>query len=113
MFQTKHPLHLSGNSPPDHQRPEPIRSRRQKTSAAYPSGYCPPDDQRPARSWLRVQAAADYLSLGVSTLNKLRTYGGGPRYAKLGHTVVYDPADLDAWADQRKVRSTSERARTA
>jgi hypothetical protein len=46
-------------------------------------------------------------------LNKLRTYGGGPRYAKLGAVVVYDPADLDAWAAERKVRSTSEPVRAA
>ena len=35
------------------------------------------------------------------------------RYAKLGHTVVYDPADLDVWATERKVRSTSEPVRAA
>ena len=63
--------------------------------------------------WLRVGFAAAYLGIGIGTLNKLRTYGGGPRYAKLGHTVVYDPADLDAWATERKVRSTSEPLRAA
>jgi hypothetical protein len=58
-------------------------------------------------------AAAAHLGIGVGTLNKLRTYGGGPPYAKLGHTVVYDPADLDAWAIERKVRSTSQPVRVA
>ena len=65
------------------------------------------------RRWLRVPDAADHLGIGVGTLNKLRTYGGGPRYAKLGAVVVYDPADLDAWAAERKVRSTSEPVRAA
>lgn len=69
--------------------------------------------ERPKRGWLRVGAAAMYLGVGVGTLNKLRTYGGGPPYAKLGHTVVYDPIDLDAWANERKVRSTSEPVRAA
>jgi predicted DNA-binding transcriptional regulator AlpA len=79
----------------------------------HPSDH---DDRRAAslaseklrHGWLRVGCAAAYLGIGVGTLNKLRTYGGGPRYSKLGHTVVYDSADLDAWATERKVRSTSE-----
>ena len=73
----------------------------------------PMQRNEPARRWLRVAPAAAYLGVGIGTLNKLRTYGGGPRYAKLGHTVVYDPADLDAWAAERKVRSTSEPVRAA
>ena len=28
-------------------------------------------------------------------MNKLRTYGGGPRYFKLDHCVVYEISDLD------------------
>jgi len=60
-----------------------------------------------------VGLAAVHLGIGVGTLNKLRTYGGGPRYAKLGHTVVYDPTDLDAWATERKVSITSEPVRVA
>jgi predicted DNA-binding transcriptional regulator AlpA len=59
-------------------------------------------------TWLRVPAAAAHLGLGVSTLNKLRLTGGGPRFAKLTSVVVYDLADLDRWARERKVRSTSE-----
>jgi hypothetical protein len=63
------------------------------------------------RAWLRVGPAAAYLGVGVGTLNKLRISGAGPPYAKLGHVVVYHPDDLDAWACERKVRSTSERVR--
>ena len=66
-----------------------------------------------ARRWLRVREAATYLGVGIGTLNKLRTYGGGPRYAKCGHVVIYDIFDLDAWAAERKVRSTSEPVRAA
>jgi predicted DNA-binding transcriptional regulator AlpA len=63
------------------------------------------------RRWLRVQQAARYLGIGAGTLNKLRCWGGGPRFAKLGHIVVYDTADLDAWVAARKVGSTSEPVR--
>jgi len=65
------------------------------------------------RRWLRVTAAAAYLGIGVGTLNKLRVAGGGPRYAKLSATVIYDVADLDDWLVARKVRSTSETGRVA
>ena len=64
---------------------------------------------QPTRRWLRVASAADHLGIGVGTLNKLRVWGGGPAYSKLGATVVYDVADLDAWAAARKVRSTSQK----
>jgi predicted DNA-binding transcriptional regulator AlpA len=71
-------------------------------------------DSKPTpRRWLRVDDAAAFLGIGVGTLNKLRTYGGGPPYAKLGHVVAYDPADLDAWASERKVCSTSQPVRVA
>ena len=62
----------------------------------------------PTRRWLRVRAAAAHLDVGVGTMNKLRIYGGGPPYSKLGAIVVYDVADLDRWAEERKVSSTSQ-----
>jgi predicted DNA-binding transcriptional regulator AlpA len=55
-----------------------------------------------------VAEAASRTGLSVSTLNKLRVFGGGPTFVKLGRRVVYDPADLDAWLAARKRRSTSE-----
>ena len=73
----------------------------------------PPAAPTGAVRWLRVRQAAAHLCIGVGTLDKLRIYGGGPRYAKLGHTIVYAATDLDAWAEARKVSSTSERVRTA
>lgn len=58
---------------------------------------------------LRVSAAAEHLGLSVSTLNKYRVYGGGPRFAKLGpRVVVYDVADLDVWANEGRAASTSD-----
>lgn len=58
---------------------------------------------------LRAPAAADYLGLSASTLAKMRLRGDGPVYMKAGPRVVlYDRADLDAWLDSRKRRSTSE-----
>lgn len=57
---------------------------------------------------LSVKEAAGRLSVSPSYLNKLRLTGGGPAYVKLGARVGYDPADLSAWVDAQKRRSTSE-----
>ncbi|MBK1793546.1 helix-turn-helix domain-containing protein [Devosia sp. WQ 349] len=46
---------------------------------------------------IRVRAAAEYVGLSKSTLDKHRHYGTGPRYYKLGRSVVYAVSDLDAW----------------
>lgn len=60
------------------------------------------------RRRLRTREAAAYVGLSPSTLEKLRLTGTGPLYSKLGKVVVYDPIDLDAWADARKRTSTSD-----
>lgn len=61
-----------------------------------------------ARRMLRTQEAAEYCGSSVSTFEKLRLYGGGPRYVKLGRRVVYDPADLDTWLAANRRTSTSD-----
>ncbi len=67
-------------------------------------------DNRAGRRWLRSRRAAKHLGVGESTLAKLRCYGGGPPFVKLGNTVIYDIEDLDAFAEARKVRNTSDQA---
>ena len=56
--------------------------------------------------------AAAHLRLGVATLNKLRTYGGGPKFSKLWPVVVYD-SPTRCLGRARKVRNTSEPVRAA
>ena len=54
------------------------------------------------------------LRIAKSTLAKLRVLGGGPTFRKFGNRVLYDPTDLDAWAEaklSKRVTSTSELAR--
>ncbi|GMB82858.1 hypothetical protein NN6n1_36410 [Shinella zoogloeoides] len=62
------------------------------------------------RRMLRTDDAANYVGVSASTLNKLRLAGGGPEYIKLGKSVVYDPADLDAWLASNRRSSTSAAA---
>jgi predicted DNA-binding transcriptional regulator AlpA len=49
------------------------------------------------RKMLNAPEAAAYCGSSASTFAKLRLYGGGPRFVKLGRRVVYDPIDLDEW----------------
>jgi len=58
---------------------------------------------------LDTLAGARRLNLSKSTLEKLRVFGGGPPFLKLGRLVRYRVEDLDAWMNARLVGSTSER----
>lgn len=57
---------------------------------------------------LNTREAAQYVRLGKPTLERFRISGEGPHYCKLGGAVRYRKADLDAWLESRRVRSTSE-----
>ena len=57
---------------------------------------------------LRTADAAAYCASSKSTFEKYRLTGVGAPYSKLGRVVVYDIADLDAWLESKKRRSTSE-----
>lgn len=57
---------------------------------------------------LMTREAAIYVRLSKPTLERYRTSGGGPKFAKLGAAVRYRKADLDAWLESRLVGSTSE-----
>jgi excisionase family DNA binding protein len=57
---------------------------------------------------MTVQEAAEILRLSVSTLNKWRVAGGGPRFVRMGARVRYRPSDLNKYVDERTKRSTSE-----
>ncbi len=49
--------------------------------------------------------AAKYLSVSIAWLKKARCEGKGPHYVKIGRTVVYKLADLDAFLNAHSVRS--------
>ena len=48
------------------------------------------------------------LGLSISTLAKMRLYGTGPAYSKLGRRVVYRPEELETWITANRFQSTSE-----
>ena len=56
---------------------------------------------------LRTPQAASYLGLSSSFLEKLRVYGGGPSFYKLGRAILYRSIDLDVWLESHRRESTS------
>jgi predicted DNA-binding transcriptional regulator AlpA len=73
------------------------------SNAASISSQCPAPGQNEI---MKPADAAIYLRLSRSTLAKLRLYGTGPRYTKVGRAVRYRRADLDAWINARYAGST-------
>jgi excisionase family DNA binding protein len=60
-------------------------------------------------AFLTPKEAADYLRVSKSYLDKLRVYGGGPKFLRFGkRKVLYCKSDLDLWATERRYGSTSE-----
>ena len=61
-----------------------------------------------SEAYLTPREAAEYLRSSPSTLAKLRVYGGGPHFCRIGKAIRYRRSDLDAFMSARRVRSTSE-----
>jgi predicted DNA-binding transcriptional regulator AlpA len=69
---------------------------------------------RPQARVLRTPAAAEYVGLSDSTLEKFRLTGEGPQFVRIGvRAVGYRIEDLEAWLAKRVRRSTSEGAAEA
>lgn len=57
---------------------------------------------------LRTPEAAQFLGLSASTLEKMRSTGGGPKFIRLGGRAVgYDITDLDEWLDAQRTKSST------
>jgi hypothetical protein len=66
------------------------------------------NDQTYKSPFLSPKEAAAYLNISASMLAKLRVYGGGPCFHKLGRRVTYTLQDLEQWVGSRRRRSTSD-----
>lgn len=56
---------------------------------------------------MRNAEAARYCHKSPSWMNKSRQNGTGPAFMRLGSTIIYDTADLDAWMISRRVESSA------
>jgi excisionase family DNA binding protein len=59
-------------------------------------------------SYFTPEEAAEYLRSSPSTLAKLRLYGSGPVFTRIGRVIRYRRSDLDRWMSEKLVRSTSD-----
>jgi predicted DNA-binding transcriptional regulator AlpA len=84
------------------------RGRPQKILNAVVASVAEP------RRLLDVREAALRLGLSKSTLDKMRCLGRGPRFIRATDRAIrYDPADLEAFAAERRRQSTSQDAASA
>ena len=60
---------------------------------------------------MNEREAAPLAGMSVSRLQKLRVYGGGPPFLKIGRAVRYRREDVEEWVAGRVVYSTSQRVR--
>jgi predicted DNA-binding transcriptional regulator AlpA len=69
---------------------------------------------KPRGRVLRTPTAAEYIGLAVSTLEKFRLTGEGPKFVRIGvRAVGYLVEDLDQWLQGRVRRSTSDKVEEA
>jgi hypothetical protein len=68
----------------------------------------PPDTTNCSSSIMLPIETARYTRVALSTLAKLRCWGGGPPYLKLGRKIGYQRADVDEWLANRRARNTSD-----
>ncbi len=61
-----------------------------------------------SETYYTPEEAAEYLRSSPSTLAKLRLYGGGPAFTRIGRVIRYRRSDLDRWMSEKLVRSTSD-----
>lgn len=57
---------------------------------------------------LKTEEAATFLQVKPATLEQWRWNGKGPRFIKMGRSVRYRKADLDAFIGERIYGSTTE-----
>jgi excisionase family DNA binding protein len=76
---------------------------------SYPVHFKSPGEKD--EIFLTPKEAAAYLRVSRSYLDKLRVYGGGPKFLRFTkRKILYRKSDLDFWAAQHRFGSTSEYA---
>jgi len=63
-----------------------------------------------SRENLNTESAAEFLGITKNSLEKWRVYGRGPRFVKVGRSVIYRRRDLESYLEARCCSSTSEAA---
>jgi len=87
----------------------PLQTGSRLTLPAVSEGSMSKSESRPSLGpRLRTPAAAHYLGIADSTLEKMRGSGTGPEFETAGKAVVYSIPALEEYLAQRRARSTSQ-----
>lgn len=65
-------------------------------------------DKAPSSKLIDEQKLADWLGESVSTIQKWRVKGDGPKFVKNPKSIRYKVGDVRDWIEKRTVSSTSE-----
>jgi excisionase family DNA binding protein len=57
-------------------------------------------------NYMDTKQTAEALGVSPRTLEGWRQTGEGPKFAKVGRRVLYDPEDVNAWLDASKRTKT-------
>lgn len=58
--------------------------------------------------FVNVKDASAICGLSVSSLNKYRVHGGGPKFCRAGRLVRYRVSDIRDWLQSNRFSSTSQ-----
>jgi len=59
-------------------------------------------------NYFPTKEAAEQYGLSASWLAKLRVFGGGPSFLKVGRRVLYERAAFEEWLASHRCTSTSD-----
>jgi predicted DNA-binding transcriptional regulator AlpA len=68
------------------------------------------EEQMHSPEYFNTKQAAQRYGLSASWLSKLRVFGGGSPYLKIGRRVVYERSAFEKWLASHRRASTSARA---
>lgn len=60
-------------------------------------------------TYQRPRKLSETTGIPQSTLAKMRLFGTGPKYSKIGRSVYYAVSDVQQWLAERSCKSTSEK----
>jgi hypothetical protein len=69
------------------------------------------EEQMQSPEYFNTKQAAQRYGLSASWLSKLRVFGGGSPYLKIGRRVVYERSAFENWLDAHRRHSTSAKAK--
>lgn len=71
------------------------------------------DCEKPAAAMMNAEDAAQYIGKSKSWMDQKRSQGRGPRFVRIGSSIRYRRADLDAFLEGSVVETADTRQQAA